>query len=173
MAFIQVIDREAATGELAEAYQKVAALDGEAEEVLKVHSVAPRAMVAHLALYTELMFGQSELSRAEREMIAVAVSVMNQCESGVLCHGDALRELTGNDERVEKMMRCPSLAATTRRERALIDYAVALTRDPAFGTLANVERLRAAGLDDEAIHSATALIAYFNFENRIALGLGA
>jgi alkylhydroperoxidase family enzyme len=36
-------------------------------------------MRAHLALYRELMFGRSELTRAEREMIAVAVSVVNHC----------------------------------------------------------------------------------------------
>ncbi len=36
-------------------------------------------MLVHLDLYTELIFGRSELTRSEREMIAVAVSVTNRC----------------------------------------------------------------------------------------------
>ncbi|MFN2240610.1 MAG: carboxymuconolactone decarboxylase family protein [Thermoanaerobaculia bacterium] len=36
-------------------------------------------MLAHLDLYREIQFGRSELSRREREMIAVAVSVTNHC----------------------------------------------------------------------------------------------
>jgi hypothetical protein len=43
------------------------------------HSVHPQVMSAHLELYRELMFGQSELSRIDREVIAVAVSSINDC----------------------------------------------------------------------------------------------
>lgn len=39
-------------------------------------------------------------------------------------------------------------------------------------TAADVDRLRAAGLGDGGIHDAAAVTAYFNFVNRIALGLG-
>lgn len=60
----------------------------------------------------------------------------------------------------------------TPRERALIDYAVALTTSPATVNENDIERLREAGLDDTAIHDAAAVAAYFNFVNRIALGLG-
>lgn len=63
-------------------------------------------------------------------------------------------------------------ASVGARERALIAYAVALTRTPASITPAMLEPLRQAGLSDEGIHSAAAVTAYFNFVNRIALGLG-
>lgn len=79
MAFIKMIDPDAAAGELAEAYGRVTRARGTVGNILKIQSVAPRAMLAHLALYEELMFGRSELSRVEREMIAVAVSVTNHC----------------------------------------------------------------------------------------------
>jgi alkylhydroperoxidase family enzyme len=52
---------------------------GQIANILKAHSIHPEVMITHLALYRELMFGRSELSRAEREMIAVAVSVTNHC----------------------------------------------------------------------------------------------
>ncbi len=60
----------------------------------------------------------------------------------------------------------------TGRERALLTYADKLTIRPGGVTAGDVEALRAAGLDDRAIHDACAVIAYFAFVNRIADGLG-
>lgn len=79
MAYIRTTDPDAAEGELAAAYDTVRGARGSVANILQVHSVAPRAMLAHLNLYRELMFGRSELTRAERETIAVTVSVANQC----------------------------------------------------------------------------------------------
>lgn len=79
MAWIRVIDQLRASGKLAKAYAKVAATRGRVANILKIHSVHPDAMIAHLALYRELMFGRSELTRRDRELVAVAVSVANHC----------------------------------------------------------------------------------------------
>lgn len=54
----------------------------------------------------------------------------------------------------------------------LLEYAEKLTHSPASITAADIERLRSAGLDDQAISSATQVVAYFNYINRIAEGLG-
>ena len=79
MAYIRMIEGEDATAELVDAYGKVAGARGRVANILKIHGIHPRVLLAHLSLYTELMFGRSELTRAEREMIAVAVSVVNHC----------------------------------------------------------------------------------------------
>lgn len=79
MSFIRTIEPDDAAGELAAAYDKVAGARGEIANILKIHGVHPRVMLAHLSLYTELMFGRSELTRADREIIAVTVSVTNHC----------------------------------------------------------------------------------------------
>ncbi|MDP8960306.1 MAG: carboxymuconolactone decarboxylase family protein [Actinomycetota bacterium] len=47
--------------------------------VLASHSLNPAALKAHLGLYRTVMFGDSQLSRAEREAVAVAVSAANEC----------------------------------------------------------------------------------------------
>lgn len=47
--------------------------------VLASHSLNPEALQAHLRLYRTIMFGDSPLSRIEREAIAVAVSAANDC----------------------------------------------------------------------------------------------
>jgi len=47
--------------------------------IIASHSLNPEAMLAHLRLYQTVMFGDSPLSRTEREAIAVAVSAANNC----------------------------------------------------------------------------------------------
>lgn len=79
--WIKQIDELEATGKLASLYEQL----GEGENrlvanILKVHSLHPDALAAHLHLYRTIMFGESGLSRAQREMIAVVVSATNACD---------------------------------------------------------------------------------------------
>ena len=60
----------------------------------------------------------------------------------------------------------------TAVDQAMLDYAEKLTRTPASIRAADVNRLRAVGFDDRAIHDLCAIVAYFGFVNRIADGLG-
>lgn len=79
MSWIKIIEEAEADDALERAYETVGAARGEVANILKVHSLRPQVMTAHLALYRELMFGRSELTRAERELIAVSVSAVNHC----------------------------------------------------------------------------------------------
>ncbi len=79
MAWITIIPETSTDSELREAYRTVRAARGEVANIYQVHSVHPQVMTAHLQLYRELMFGPSELTRAEREAIALAVSAANGC----------------------------------------------------------------------------------------------
>ena len=79
MAWIRVINEPEADGALGQVYRKIEAEVGRVANILKVHSLRPETLDAHLTLYRVLMFGQSDLSRDERELIAVAVSVVNGC----------------------------------------------------------------------------------------------
>lgn len=63
-------------------------------------------------------------------------------------------------------------AELSRMDRSLCDFAERLTRDPAVMTAAELEPLRAAGLDDRAIHDAAQVVSYFNYINRVADALG-
>jgi alkylhydroperoxidase family enzyme len=51
----------------------------ELDNVLASHSLNQAALRAHLDLYRTIMFGESPLSRSEREAVAVAVSAANEC----------------------------------------------------------------------------------------------
>ena len=63
-------------------------------------------------------------------------------------------------------------ANLTDVDRALCEHAIKLTRTPSGVAKADLDRLRTLGLSDHAISDATQVIAYFNYINRIADGLG-
>lgn len=79
VSHIQIIAPGDADPVLADAYREVAGRRGQVANILGVSSVHPTAMVAHLRLYMSLMFHASELTRQERETVAVAVSRANDC----------------------------------------------------------------------------------------------
>jgi uncharacterized peroxidase-related enzyme len=78
-SWIPLPDVADAEGDLAAAYARIASTRGSVANILKVHATRPAAMLAHLDLYREIMFAPSELSRAERELIASVVSSVNGC----------------------------------------------------------------------------------------------
>lgn len=49
------------------------------DAILSCHSLNPEAMRAHVALYRAIMFGESPLTRVEREAVAACVSAANDC----------------------------------------------------------------------------------------------
>lgn len=49
------------------------------DHILRSHSANGPVLRAHLSLYRAIMFGESPLSRTEREAMAVAVSAVNNC----------------------------------------------------------------------------------------------
>ncbi len=57
-------------------------------------------------------------------------------------------------------------------DKAMLDYALKLTRTPSDMSPEDVAVLRGHGFDDQGIHDLCAVAAYFAFVNRIADGLG-
>ncbi|MCY3797403.1 MAG: hypothetical protein OXG84_06330 [Chloroflexi bacterium] len=76
------------------------------------------------------------------------------------------------DAFVDAIARDWRMALLNPVDQALCAYAEKLTRAPSDMGEGDVERLRAAGLDDVAIHDATQIIGFFNYINRVADALG-
>jgi alkylhydroperoxidase family enzyme len=79
MAWIRMIPEHEAEGELAREYAKAIEPWGGVDNIMKIHSLNVTSLKAHAFLYITMMRGESELSRAQREMIAVVVSSANHC----------------------------------------------------------------------------------------------
>lgn len=89
-AWIDTIDLDDAPDDLRGLYDEIIDTRGKVSNILKVHSLNPSAMAAHLELYDTLLFGSSEFRRADREAIAVVVSAVNDCTYCVKHHAEAL-----------------------------------------------------------------------------------
>ena len=80
MAWIEIVDEDQAGPELSDLYES--SVDGETgrvDEILRVHSLHPPGLAAHIALYEYAMRSTSTLRKVEREMIALVVSEINDC----------------------------------------------------------------------------------------------
>ena len=90
----------------------------------------------------------------------------------MLAHADDLRaEIAregGDTAQADAVLADWRGAALSTADRALCGYAEKLTRTPGAMTEADLQPLRAAGLDDGAIHHAVQVISYFNYINRVA-----
>ncbi len=78
MAWIKVINDTEADGELKEIYQTQGKKARALANILKIHSLAPGTLSTHMALYEAVMHAPGDLSRIQREMIAVVVSSLNR-----------------------------------------------------------------------------------------------
>jgi uncharacterized peroxidase-related enzyme len=79
MAWIRTLSLDQATGLLRKQYDEAIARAGRIWNIVRVMSLDARALRASMGLYTALMHGESELSRRQREMLAVVVSAANGC----------------------------------------------------------------------------------------------
>jgi uncharacterized peroxidase-related enzyme len=136
--------------------------------VLKAYAWHGEKFAAFSAMYNELMLGPSGLSKLEREMIAVVVSSFNHCYYCLVAHGAAVRQLSGDPALGEQMAMNYRAARLTEKQRAMLDFAWALTKSPAEIDEADRQTLRKAGWSDRDIFDIASVAAFFNMSNRLA-----
>ena len=138
--------------------------------VLRAYAFDAAKFGAFSGFYNELMLGESGLSELEREMIAVAVSAENRCFYCLVAHGAALRVLSGDPGLGEMIAMNYRVAPLDARQRAMLDFAVLVTKASATIGEADRQALRAVPAFRERGHLATsaAVASFFNMSNRMA-----
>lgn len=172
MAWIRAPNRDDASGRTKKAYERILKERGHIANIFLAQGLDPDVLENHLDLYVNLMIGPGPLSREEREMIAVIVSAANRSAYGAIHHSEALETVDKDPEALYKLMKEFTAKKESKREKALLAYAAKLTLTPKDITKDDIRDLKDAGLSDEEILRANLIASYFNFSNRIALGLG-
>jgi len=172
MAWIEMIDEADASGELKEIYDEIVESRGKLSNIMRIHSLSPPTMRAHMDLYLKIMFGKSKLRRADRELIATVVSAANGCAYCVNHHAEALNHYWKDSDRVVRVAEDFRAVDMTTKQRQMLEYASKLTRAPDTIADAEIIALRNAGFSDKDILDINLITSYFNFVNRIAGGLG-
>jgi uncharacterized peroxidase-related enzyme len=129
----------------------------------------PDEFRAFFAYHDALMERESDsLTPSEKEMIVVATSAVNQCTYCVVAHGALLRIFSNNPLLGDQVAIHHRNADLSARERAMLDAAVKLTREPqAFGE-ADIAVLLAHGFTREDVWDIGAITAFFALSNRMA-----
>ena len=136
--------------------------------VLLAYAFDMAKLETFVAMYNDLMLGDSGLSKLEREMIAVAVSSQNRCYYCLTAHGAAVRQYSDNPLLGEHLVMNYRIARLSKRQRAMLDFAVKLTASPWSVEEGDRERLRRVGFSDRDIWDISAVAGFFNMSNRVA-----
>ncbi len=172
MPYIHTYSYYQADDQLKEVYDQIIKSRGKLADVHKIQSLNPGALVAHMELYMNIMFGQSPLKRYQREMMAVVVSAANKCEYCIKHHEQALLTYWKDEDRTGHLQRDRNKADLAKPDELLCELAEKLTKTPGEDYAALTRRLKEKEFSDRAILDAVQVIAYFNFVNRLVLGLG-
>ena len=172
ISWIEFVEPDKAEGRTREVYERIIRERGRVANVFKAHSLNPDAMHAHLTLYMSIMFGRSPLSRADRELIASVVSATNRCEYCKTHHSEVLQKYLRDSSLVSQILEKFEDAPVDEARKEVIRFVRKLTLQPYAVHEDDVKRLRERGYDDRAILDIVLVTAYFNFVNRLVLGLG-
>ena len=172
MAWIDAPTPKNAKGKTKKVYDKILKERGHIANIFQAQGLGPDTLEDHVSMYVHLMIDPGPLTREEREMIAVVVSAANRCAYGAIHHSEALEKVEKDPKALYKLVKEFASKNESPREKALLAYAAKLTLDPKDVIEDDIIDLRDAGLSDAEICHANLIASYFNFSNRVALGLG-
>jgi uncharacterized peroxidase-related enzyme len=168
---LRVPEEQTLPEDIQELYAKNREKPGFVPNVFQAYSLRPAQLRGFIALYDSIMEADSGLTKAEREMIAVAVSAENHCFYCLVSHGAILRIRSKNPTQADTIAANYRAADLTPRQRAMLDYAVKITRASDTCADEDIDALRAHGFSDEDIMDIIQTAAFFNYSNRVASAL--
>lgn len=128
----------------------------------------PDEFRAFFAYHDALMDKPGNLSKAEREMIVVVTSSLNQCQYCVVAHGAILRIRAKSPAISEQLAANYRKADITPRQRAMLDFAVKVSREAPAVDESDFEALHGHGFSDDDAWDIGAISAFFALSNRLA-----
>ena len=128
----------------------------------------PDEFRAFFAYHDALMDKPGPLTKAEREMIIVATSSLNQCQYCVVAHGAILRIRAKNPLIADQVAANYSKADITDRQKAMLDFAIKVSQRAQEVGEEDLVGLMAHGLTEEVAWDIAAISAFFGLSNRLA-----
>lgn len=171
MSFVGSVPEDQASAPLKNLYAAIRRKMGFLPNYFQALGRKPELVEGHLAL-TSAVEKSPVLSLALKEKMGLVVSGLNSSSYCIAVHMEMLRGMGVEKPLGKKLVTDYPNAPVEPGERALYRFADKLTLRPAEVKQADVDELRAAGWSDEAIVEAVVAVAYYNFINRISMGLG-
>ena len=128
----------------------------------------PEEFRAFFSYHDALMNKQSGISKGEREMIVVATSALNECLYCVVAHGAILRIREKNSLIADQLATNYKKADITDRQRAMLDFAVKVSRHANTISDEDIQALAQHGFSDQDVWDIGSIAAFFALSNRLA-----
>lgn len=122
--------------------------------------------------FNAIMYAPGGLSRAERELASTVVSRINRCVYCASVHAQRFEQLAKRNDVISEIFADPTTAGTTEREKAIVQFSIDLTLEPASLNASHIHALREQGLDDAQVLDLIHAVSIFAWANRLMLNLG-
>ena len=154
--------------DIAERIQQVQDKAGFIPNVFLVLARRPDEFRAFFAYHDALMEKQGNLTLAEREMIVVATSSVNQCHYCVIAHGAILRIRAKDTHIADQVAINFRKAPISARQQAMLNFAVKVAQSSYAIDEQDYVALTEQGFDEEDAWDIMAIAAFFGMSNRLA-----
>ena len=177
MSWIKVINYKDATGRLKKLYDRIKGPNGHIDHVLSIHSLRPHTLEGHMALYKSVLHHSgNDLPKWYLEMLGTYVSKLNHCDYCETHHAVGFKNaLNDNDTYglIRNAMQSGQFdTVLDEKQLAGINYAIKLTQNHSNITKNDIQNLRDKGFSDGEILEINQVVSYFNYVNRMVVGLG-
>lgn len=132
----------------------------------------PHILRERSTAFNAIMYAPGGLSRAERELGATVVSRINGCVYCGSVHAQRFEQLAKRSDTIAQVFEQPETAGTTAREKAIVQFSIKLTEQPAALDAGDIDALQAEGLNEGEILDLLHSDAIFAWANRLMLNLG-
>jgi len=171
MSFISPVSEDQASPPLKNLYAAIRQKMGFLPNYFQALGRQPPLVEAHLAL-TAAVEQSPQLPVALKEKMGLVISGLNSASYCIAVHMELLRGMGVEKPLGRKLVTDYLNAPVEPRELALYRFADKLTLRPADVKQEDVDAVRAAGWNDDAIVEAVVAVSYYNFINRVSMGLG-
>ena len=133
---------------------------------------SPEVYKPLLQFFENVMLGESELSKEEREIIATHVSIINGCHFCVEAHSATLRAMNVDEETLSTLKSGADIAGVSDQLKDLLIFSEKLTRTPAEISISDIEALKDKGVAEQTVEDTVNVVSALNYLNRLVDAFG-
>ncbi|MGR3310040.1 MAG: carboxymuconolactone decarboxylase family protein [Candidatus Brocadiales bacterium] len=168
MARIKIVNETEAQDKVKEIYDGIKSKFGVVPNAVKIFSINPEFLTMQDNIFNNLiMSDKTGIPRKLKEMIALVVSKINDCDYCISAHSRFLRTLGMPDGQIRNLIVDYNFADLDEKDIGVLDVAEKITLNAQTVTDEDIETLREVGLKDEDILEVVVIASYFNFINRV------
>lgn len=177
MSWIKTIAYDDAIGKLKRLYDRVKGPNNNVDNVLKIHSLRPHTLNGHMVLYKSVLHHHGNtFPKWYLEVLGTYVSRLNKCDYCFDHHAQGIKKNLQDDQKWNAILAAIKEddfnALFSEKMLAGCRYAKMLTLDHSSISEEVINDLRKNGFDDGEILEVNQVVSYFNYVNRMVVGLG-